>query len=113
MRRPEIGTGFNEFLMGPGSPDNKDSLTNKHISKSLLALTGNKCTSICFGVILSMLDLGIFKFFSQQHSELFEDRVNLYFAIYKTMHLRNIFVSEVTKILLPLSQPKGNMRNNR
>ena len=59
LRRLEIGTGCDRFLMYRGSPDSKDLWANKHILYSILAFTAHKCNSIARGVVLSVLYLGI------------------------------------------------------
>ena len=43
-----------------GSPDNKDFCSNKHISNYFQALISKNYNSIAFGVIISVLYLGVF-----------------------------------------------------
>ena len=48
------------FLLNLGSPDKKDLLTYKHNFNYILALTGKKCKSTAWGLVLSVLYQGIF-----------------------------------------------------
>ena len=53
LRRLEIGTDCNRFLMYRGSADSKDLWANKHILNSIPAFTAKKWNSIAHGVFRS------------------------------------------------------------